>query len=103
MLFHQTLIYKGSHHLTFIFHLSGSSFLQSPKRLVANLKRVPARELQPDEGVDQLGDAQSDVGFTVGVTKLELPLFKLLADQIHLCEVFQGVIKQSSGCCLRVF
>ena len=59
-----------------------------------HLERVPADQLQPDKGVDQLGDAQRDVGFTVGVAKLELPLFKPLADQLYLCEVLQSIIKQ---------
>jgi len=59
----------------------------------AHLERVPADQLQPDKGVDQLGDAQRDVGLTVGVAKLELPLFKPFADQLYLCEVLQSIIK----------
>lgn len=62
-----------------------------------HLQRRPGEELQPYEGVEQLGQTEADVRILVGRVVSRTPGFELGFDAVDRAEALQDVFEHLAG------
>lgn len=62
-----------------------------------HLKRSPGEKLQPDEGVEQLGQTKANVSILVGRVVSRTPGFKLGFNTVDRVETLQDIFKNLAG------